>query len=99
MGNPLPGTGQEYSLPLVRGTPTGRAVIERRTIHVADVQAEAKKYPEGRERALRLGWHTALSVPLVRSGETIGAFLMRRSEVRPFTERQIELVNTFADQP
>ena len=95
---PLPGSVGEHTLPLVRGTPAGRAVIERRTIHVADVQAEADEYPEGRERALRSGWHTALSVPLVRGGEAIGAILIRRTDVRPFSDRQVELVETFADQ-
>src|SRR5262249_14206100 len=77
---------------------TGRAVIDRRTIQVADMQAEADEYPEGRKLALQLGWHTALGVPLVHVGEAIGVIFIRRMEVRPFTERQIELVNTFADQ-
>jgi transcriptional regulator with GAF, ATPase, and Fis domain len=95
---PFPHAVGENTVAIVRGTPSGRAVIERQTIHVDDVQAEVEEYPEGRERALRSAWHTALSVPLLRGGEAIGAILIRRTDVRPFTERQIELVNTFADQ-
>jgi signal transduction histidine kinase len=86
------------TLPLVRGGIGARAVIDRRTIHVADMQTEADEYPESRRRALQLGYRTALCVPLVHAGEAIGVIFIRRAEVRPFTERQIELVNTFADQ-
>src|SRR5262249_31378688 len=75
-----------------------RAVLHRRTIHVADILAEADVYPESRKRALQLGHRTLLAVPLVHAGEAIGVIVIRRAEVRPFTERQIELVNTFADQ-
>src|SRR5262249_13615578 len=75
-------------------TLTGRVVLDRRTIQVADILAEADEYPESH----RLGFRTALGVPLVHAGEAIGAILIRRAEVRPFTERQVELVNTFADQ-
>src|SRR5262249_35565092 len=80
--------------PLVRGTLTGRVVLDRRTIQVADILAEADEYPESH----RLGFRTALGVPLVHAGKAIGVIFIRRAEVRPFTERQIELVNTFADQ-
>jgi signal transduction histidine kinase len=94
---PLAGpVGQAF--PLVRGHIVGRAVIDQRTIQVADTQAEADEYPESRSRALQLGYRTALAVPLVHAGNAIGVIYIRRSEVRPFTERQIELVNTFADQ-
>src|SRR5215510_8708917 len=85
-------------IPVTRGTPSGRAFIERRTIHVADVQAEPDEYPESRERALRSGWHTALSVPLVWGEEAIGVILIRRAEVRPFGDKEVELVATFAGQ-
>src|SRR5262249_55690080 len=95
---PMAGPVGQLTGSLVRGFITGRAVIERRTIHVADILAEGDEYPEGRERALQLGYRTALAVPLVHAGKAIGVILIRRAEVRQFTERQIELVNTFADQ-
>src|SRR5262245_19607946 len=85
-------------IPVTRGTPSGRAFIERRTIHVADVQAEPDEYPESRERAFRSGWHTALSGPLVRGDEAIGVILIRRADVRPFGDREVELVETIDDQ-
>jgi signal transduction histidine kinase len=87
----------EHSIPLVRGNITGRIVIDRRTIQIADMLAEVE-YPESRRRALKSGFRTALGVPLVHADEVIGVIFIRRTEVRPFTERQIELVNTFADQ-
>ena len=83
---------------LDRGTPAGRAVLDRRTIHVADVQAEVDEYPAGSANARRFGSRTALVVPLLRAGEAIGAIAVRRTEVRSFTERQIDLLKTFADQ-
>jgi GAF domain-containing protein len=85
-------------LPLARGTIGGRAVVDRRTIQVADILTEADEYPVSWKRALQTGFRTALCVPLVHAGEAIGVIIIRRGEVRPFTERQIELVNTFADQ-
>ena len=88
----------QLTVPLVRGAIIGRVVLDRRTIHVADVLCEADESPEGHKNALRLGYRTVLAVPLVHAGEAIGVILIRRGEVRPFTERQIELVNTFADQ-
>jgi len=69
---PTPGPVGQLTRPLVRGTPTGRAVIDRRTIHVADLQAEGHEYPEGRKSALRGGWRTALAAPLVHATEAIG---------------------------
>src|SRR5262249_36677 len=92
----LPTSGPVGKLmrPLVRGTLTGRVVLDRRTIQVADMLAEADEYPESHQ----LGFRTALGVPLVHAGKAIGLIFIRRAEVRPFTERQIELVNTFADQ-
>src|SRR5262249_39610556 len=88
----------QLTIPLERGSMGARAVIDRRPIHVADILAEGDEYPASRKRALQNGHRTALAVPLVHAGEAIGFILIRRTEVRPFAERQIELVNTFADQ-
>ena len=85
-------------VPAVRGTVTGRSVIERRTVHVADLREEVDEYPEGSELARRLGFRTALSVPLLREGVPIGVIHIRRAEVRPFTDKQIALLQAFADQ-
>jgi signal transduction histidine kinase len=95
---PLGGPVGQYALPLVRGSMPGRVVIDRQTIHIADVLSEADQYPRSRSRALQHGWRTALGVPLLHATEAIGVIVIRRTEVRPFTERQIDLVNTFADQ-
>jgi GAF domain-containing protein/CheY-like chemotaxis protein/anti-sigma regulatory factor (Ser/Thr protein kinase) len=90
---PVPG-----SLPMMRGVLAGRAVLDRQTIHVADLQAETREYPEGSEIARHLGLRTNLAVPLIRAGEAIGVVIIRRNEVRPFTDRQIDLLRTFATQ-
>jgi GAF domain-containing protein/DNA-binding response OmpR family regulator len=92
------GTVGEFTVPLVRGVVTGRAVLEGRTLHVADLHAEALEFPEGSESARQWGHRTALSVPLMREGNAIGAIVLRRTEVRRFTDRQVTLLQTFADQ-
>src|SRR5215475_8194512 len=93
-----PGPVGQFTIPLERGSIGPRAIIDRRPIHVADILADGDEYPESQKRALRAGYRTTLVVPLIHAGEAIGAIVIRRAEVRPFSERQIELVNTFADQ-
>jgi signal transduction histidine kinase len=95
---PTVGPVGQATVRLVRGHIPGRAVLERQTIQVADILTEADEYPESRKNALQTGYRTALCVPLVHAGDAIGAIHIRRTEVRLFTERQIELVSTFADQ-
>ena len=85
-------------VPLIPGALPARAALDRRTIHVVDLQAETDEYPEGSDRARRLGFRTILAVPLMRAGEAIGTITIRRSEARPFSNRQIDLLKTFADQ-
>ena len=83
--------------PLKRDWVTGRAVLEARTIHVPDL-LHSDEYPGGRERARRFGHRATLAVPLIHEGMAIGAILVRRREARPFTDKQIELVQNFAAQ-
>src|SRR5206468_2356684 len=63
-----------------------------------DLQAETTEYPEGSEFARRLGFRAALAVPLMRADEAIGVITIRRTDARPFTDRQIDLLQTFGDQ-
>jgi GAF domain-containing protein len=86
------------TLPLTRGSLVGRAVLEQRTIHIADLQIETDEYPEGSGRARRLGFRTTLGVPLIRGGAAIGVIVIRRTEARLFSVGQIALLETFADQ-
>ena len=79
-----------------RGTVLGRAVIDRRAIHVHDVEVDPEyTLTEGARIA---GFRTVLGVPLLREGTPIGVIILSRSTVRPFTNKQIELATTFADQ-
>src|SRR5262245_61204459 len=84
------------TLPLTRGLAMGRAVLDRRTSHVADMQAEADEYPESRARSI--GFRTILAVPLVGTSEVIGAIGIRRTEAKLFSDKQIALLETFANQ-
>jgi GAF domain-containing protein len=79
-----------------RGSAAGRALLEGRVIHITDVKAD----PEYTlAEAQRLGdYRTILCVPMLREGVPIGLLALTRSEVQPFTDKQIELVTTFADQ-
>jgi signal transduction histidine kinase len=88
---------QGLTLPLDPQTVNGAAVLERRTIYVEDLSTSTT-YPRGRELAVQYGHRTCLSVPLVRDGSAIGTLSAVRTEVRPFTDRQIALFQTFADQ-
>src|SRR5262245_4636352 len=82
-----------------RGTPAGRALLERKTIHVHDIAAAIEtEFPESKARQHVSGTRTLLVTPLLREGLAIGTIIIRRTEVRPFTERQIKLLETFADQ-
>src|SRR6516225_10175054 len=87
-----------YHYPCTRGSVSGRAVIDRKAVHVIDLLAEADEFPEGNAFARRFGHRTTAGVPLLREGVAIGAITLRRTEVNPFTDKQIALLGTFAAQ-
>jgi two-component system NtrC family sensor kinase len=85
--------------PINRNWAAGRAFLDQKPMHVRDfLSEEGDEFPEGRELARRMGHRTVLSVPLLREGESIGAISLRRTEVHPFSDKQIALLQTFADQ-
>src|SRR3970282_1765525 len=84
---------------ITRGTPVGRAIIEGKTTHVHDLAAEIEtEYPESKGRQEMSGTRTMLVALLLREGIPIGTIVIRRTEVRPFTAKQIKLLETFANQ-
>ena len=86
-----------FPAPLTRGMAAGRAILERRIVHIHDVRDDPEYTATPIQRA-SLGYRTVLAVPLLRDAEPIGALVMWRREVRPFSQKQIDLMTTFADQ-
>ena len=85
--------------PIIRGNAAARAVIDRQTIHVHDLAAELEtEFPDAKPIQQVSGTRTFLASPLLREGVAIGVIVIRRTEVRPFSEKQIALLKTFADQ-
>jgi GAF domain-containing protein len=85
--------------PINRNWTAGRAFLDRKPIHIHDLRAnENAEFSDGRELSLRMGHRSILSVPLLRENESIGAIVLRRMEVHPFSDKQIALLQTFADQ-
>jgi two-component system, NtrC family, sensor kinase len=86
-------------IPIDRGSISGRAVSEQRTVHVHDLAAESEhEYPLGRQLQRRFGHRTCVATPLLREGVPLGVIALFRMEVHPFSEKQIVLLQTFADQ-
>jgi len=85
---------------MVRDSNVARAMMDREIIHTPDMlTTEAKaEFPSPSANAERLGIRTALIAPLLREGIAIGAIHLRRAEVRSFTDKQIALLKTFADE-
>jgi GAF domain-containing protein len=87
---------RENPIPVGPGTITGRAALERKAVHLPDVLSDPDFAGTGYQS---LGqFRTGLGVPLLRDGEAIGVFTLTRSEIKAFSDSQIELVTTFADQ-
>src|SRR5829696_6070559 len=81
-----------------RGWAMGRAAVDRKPVHVHDLRAAAHEFPDGHALARRLGARTLLATPLMRENEAIGAIAVRRAEMRPFSDKQVALLQIFADQ-
>jgi GAF domain-containing protein len=87
------------TLPLAPSWVSGRAILERATVHIEDAGSVASEdYPVTRELQARSGFRTILAVPLMREGRALGAIMLRRLEVRRFSDKQVALLGTFADQ-
>ncbi|MEA2939851.1 MAG: hypothetical protein QOD09_380 [Bradyrhizobium sp.] len=82
---------------LDRTTVMGRSICDRQIVQVADMLA-ADEFPLGRQLALKYGHRTTLAVPLLHDDRAFGTILVRRLEVRPFEDKHIALLKTFADQ-
>ena len=87
---------QTHPLEPDRGTLIGRALLEGRIIHIPDVLADPE-YTSAKAQQLG-GFRAVLGIPMLREGTTLGVFMIARRTPRPFTDKQIELVTTFADQ-
>jgi GAF domain-containing protein len=90
--------GREQGQVITRDMPASRAIVDRETIHIYDLAAAETDFPEAKTAGIAMGVRTTLVAPLLRQGKAIGSIHIRRREVRPFTERQIKLLETFADQ-
>src|SRR5262249_43596205 len=96
---PILWAGSEEGIPVNRGSVAGRAVVDRGTIHIHDMAAQSEsEFPESLSLQRRFGHRTILATPLLREGSRIGTIVVRRTEVLPFTDKQITLLKTFADQ-
>jgi serine phosphatase RsbU (regulator of sigma subunit)/CRP-like cAMP-binding protein len=87
-----------FKIPINRNWVVGRAVADRASIHVDDLQASEADFPHGAAYAKQYGHRTVFATPLLIEGVAIGVILIRRLEVRPLTDNQIALLKTFADQ-
>src|SRR4029434_7026417 len=90
----------EEGRPIIRGLAGGKAVIDRETVHIQDAFAPnvETEFPETWALTHEVGVRTLLATPLLREGTAIGYIMIRRTDVYPFTDKQIALLKTFADQ-
>ena len=96
----IPSSRIEEGRPIIRGLAGGRAILDRETIHIPDTFASnvQTEFPETWAMTHEIGIRTLLATPLLREGQALGYILIRRLEPRPFSENQVALLKTFADQ-
>ena len=87
---------KDHEIPTGRGSITGRTMLERRPVQIVDVLADPEYGDLDAQKTI--DFRTGLGVPLLREGSFVGVMVLERHTVRPFTDKQIELVQTFADQ-
>jgi GAF domain-containing protein len=93
------GSIEAIDVPVNRDSVSGRAAFERRTFHIHDLAAEREdEFPLGREMQRQFGHRTILATPLLREGVPLGVIVLFRTEVKPFSDKQLALIQTFADQ-
>ena len=93
------GSMEAIEIPVTIGSVSGRAFVERRTVQVADLAvASEADYPVGRRLQRQFGHRTCAATPLLREDQALGVIALFRTEVRPFSEKQLELLRIFADQ-
>jgi signal transduction histidine kinase len=96
---PIPSRLRGETIRINRNSVAGRAVVDRQTIHVHDLLAELDtEFPDAKPYSKLWGHRTTLATPLLRQGAPIGAIFIRRTEVRPFSDKHIEVLKTFADK-
>ena len=97
---PIGGTAlaRERGIPASRETVMGRSVVDKRSVHVHDLAAALDEFPGSRPFQERIGFRSTLATPMLAEGGPLGAILIRRMEIRPFSEDQINLLETFAHQ-
>ena len=89
----------DFRVPITRGSVSGRAFVDRRTVHVHDLASESDaEFPEGKAFQQRFGHHTMLATPLLREDVPLGVIVILRTEVRPFVDKQVRLLEIFAAQ-
>jgi two-component system, NtrC family, sensor kinase len=85
--------------PVTRGSVAGRAILDGQVVHVYDITEESEaEFPVSKAIAQHFGHRTMLAVPLLRDGTPLGAIFVRHTAVRPFSDKHVELLKTFADQ-
>src|SRR5262249_52151884 len=89
---------RSFPRPLDTDTLSGRAILARAVIHVPDVEHDPEVSPSSRQRARIRGRRSTVVVPMLRDGEPVGTINVSRREPRPFSDNQINLLKTFADQ-
>src|SRR5215813_15649748 len=95
----MPGATERGRRSITRGTPIGRAILDRQIVHVHDLKAEiGTQFADSETIVEAAGTRTVLAIPLLREENAIGAIAVRRQQVEPFSDKQISLLKTFADQ-